>query len=543
MTAQQTSEWPTAQPADAAKLNEARIMIGESVPRLLGFVVIGLGAVVVLGWALESDLLKSVIGGVTMKANEAASFVLLGIALILHSPSSTRSRSVERAAVSMVWAVLLIAGLALAGFALQWDLGIDEVLFTDAASTSEDPGRMSPITAGSFVLLGLSMLLGRRPSRPAVGFAQTSIFIVVLVSMAFLMLYGFGLEAPLEYSDLASVSVHSALGLMLVAIAQAWRSRNRGVLSEVLRDTPGALLLRRIAIPCTLGLVAIARIRLEGERAGWYGDEIGVAIMVGSALAIVVAFTIIASRAIDRRMGQIEGLARDLRRSNLDLEHFAHAASHDLAEPLRMVTSYMDLLERRYADRLDEDAREFIGFATDGASRMQGLLDGLLTYSRVGGAKKNFRYIETDAIVDAALMDLDVKIKDKGAHISRGSLPVVNGDPVQLSQLFQNLMTNALKFTPAGTAKVEIGADGEGKMHRFWVRDNGIGIDPRFSDKVFLIFERLHGVGEYPGTGLGLALCKKIVERHGGRIWVESESGAGATFLFTLPGKETQYER
>lgn len=543
MTAQQTSEWPTAQPADAAKLNEARIMIGESVPRLLGFVVIGLGAVVVLGWALESDLLKSVIGGVTMKANEAASFVLLGIALILHSPSSTRSRSVERAAVSMVWAVLLIAGLALAGFALQWDLGIDEVLFTDAASTSEDPGRMSPITAGSFVLLGLSMLLGRRPSRPAVGFAQTSIFIVVLVSMAFLMLYGFGLEAPLEYSDLASVSVHSALGLMLVAIAQAWRSRNRGVLSEVLRDTPGALLLRRIAIPCTLGLVAIARIRLEGERAGWYGDEIGVAIMVGSALAIVVAFTIIASRAIDRRMGQIEGLARDLRRSNLDLEHFAHAASHDLAEPLRMVTSYMDLLERRYADRLDEDAREFIGFATDGASRMQGLLDGLLTYSRVGGAKKNFRYIETDAIVDAALMDLDVKIKDKGAHISRGSLPVVNGDPVQLAQLFQNLMTNALKFTPAGTAKVEIGADGEGKMHRFWVRDNGIGIDPRFSDKVFLIFERLHGVGEYPGTGLGLALCKKIVERHGGRIWVESESGAGATFLFTLPGKETQYER
>ncbi|NPV14900.1 PAS domain S-box protein [candidate division WOR-3 bacterium] len=236
---------------------------------------------------------------------------------------------------------------------------------------------------------------------------------------------------------------------------------------------------------------------------------------------------------------KLQEKTEELRRSNQELERFAYVASHDLQEPLRMVGSYVGLLARRYKGKLDSDADEFINFAVDGVTRMQRLINDLLTYSRVGTRGKEPVPTDSNEVLKRALLNLKIAIEEKGAEVNSKPLPVVLADERQLEQLFQNLVGNALKFTQE-KPRVDIWAERVDGMWRFAVKDNGIGIDPKFSEKVFEIFQRLHTREEYPGTGIGLAVCKKIVERHGGKIWFESEVGKGTTFFFTLPPAEIE---
>jgi light-regulated signal transduction histidine kinase (bacteriophytochrome) len=232
----------------------------------------------------------------------------------------------------------------------------------------------------------------------------------------------------------------------------------------------------------------------------------------------------------------LERTADELRRSNAELEQFAYVASHDLQEPLRMVASYTQLLERRYAEQLDATAREFISYAVDGARRMQQFITGLLKYSRVGSEPRVLEPVPLDTVYADAIANLRFAIGESGAKVEVRTLPEVRGDPRQLTQLFQNLIGNALKFRKPGQAPhIEVWAERAGNFWQVSVRDDGIGLDPRFYERVFIIFQRLHTREQYEGTGIGLAICKKIVERHGGRIWVQSREGEGATFSFTLP--------
>jgi PAS domain S-box-containing protein len=231
--------------------------------------------------------------------------------------------------------------------------------------------------------------------------------------------------------------------------------------------------------------------------------------------------------------------AQDLARSNADLEQFAYIASHDLQEPLRMISSYLQLLERRYKDRLDDDAREFIAFAVDGAIRMKSLINDLLTYSRIGTHPPDFKLVDSEMVLKRSLTHLKLSIEENQAIITFDSLPHIIADEVQLEQLFRNLISNALKFRGQDPPQIHIGCQRRERDDLFWVKDNGIGIEPQFADRIFVIFQRLHTIDEYPGTGIGLAISKRIVERHNGRIWVESEPGKGSTFYFTIPKPES----
>ena len=247
-------------------------------------------------------------------------------------------------------------------------------------------------------------------------------------------------------------------------------------------------------------------------------------------------------KRVESRTAELVEQTKELARSNNDLQQFAYVASHDLQEPLRMVASFTQLLAKRYSEKLDDDARDFINYAVDGATRMQTLISDLLNYSRVGTQGNPLVPTDSAALVKRVLESLQCSIEESGAVVVLDSLPFVVADPQQLGQLFQNLLANAIKFRREEPPQVRIFADRMDNGWKISVQDNGIGISAEHNDRVFIIFQRLHTKTEYPGTGIGLAICKKIVERHGGRIWIEPSPGGGTTVCFTISGAKIQSE-
>jgi PAS domain S-box-containing protein len=242
--------------------------------------------------------------------------------------------------------------------------------------------------------------------------------------------------------------------------------------------------------------------------------------------------------ALIRMQGEqaLHRTAEELARSNKDLEQFAYVSSHDLREPLRTVTGFVQILQDRYQDKLDAKAGEYISFAVEGAKRMQQLIDDLLAYSRVGSGAV-MKLWNTQKSLDRALNSLKGSIEESQAWITVDPMPTAYADGTLLAQVFQNLIGNAIKFRSGEPPEIHIGARRSEESWLFWVKDNGIGMDPEYRDKIFVIFKRLHSRDKYSGTGIGLAICKKIVEQHGGEIWVESGLGKGSTFYFTLPDR------
>jgi PAS domain S-box-containing protein len=318
-------------------------------------------------------------------------------------------------------------------------------------------------------------------------------------------------------------AIGQSLGSLIIP-AQFPGARERG-LGHLLAIGDGAALNKRIEI------IALHR---DGHQ---FPIELAVCPVTWGDKQLFAAFL----RDVTERQQTQQALAHkvdELARSNAELEQFAYVASHDLQEPLRMVASYTQLLARRYKGRLDADADEFIGFAVDGATRMQTLIQDLLAYSRVTTRGESFEEMEATASCADALRNLRTSIADAAGVVEVTPLPRVRADATQLTQLFQNLIGNAIKYRDQRAPAIRVSARSDGPFEVFSVEDNGIGIEPQYFDRIFQMFQRLHTIKEYSGTGIGLTLCRKIVERHGGKIWVESRPGAGATFLFTMPRVE-----
>ena len=287
---------------------------------------------------------------------------------------------------------------------------------------------------------------------------------------------------------------------------------------------------------------AVARFLETGRRTlDWDYVELPGEHADGTRIPLAVSFSEFEHRGdhfftgILRDITERKAIEEQLKESNEHLEQFAYAASHDLQEPLRMVTSYLELLDRRYGDDLDADAEEFIGFAVDGAERMREMIESLLEYSRVDIRGDPFQIVDLDAVFAHTCQNLQVKIDETDAEVNAEHLPDVRGDGSQLNQVFQNLLSNAIEYSGDSPPVVHVSAEPTGDEWTISISDEGIGIAPDDQDRIFDVFQRLHTQDEHNGTGIGLSLCRRIVERHGGEIWVESEPGEGTTFLFSLP--------
>ena len=273
----------------------------------------------------------------------------------------------------------------------------------------------------------------------------------------------------------------------------------------------------------------------DGEFVGYIGSCIDVTDLKAAREVL--------ARVNEELEQRVQDRTAELLRSNSDLEQFAYVASHDLQEPLRMISSHLHALEERYKGRLDLRADESIHYAVDGAARLQDLISGLLAYARLSTNPSTASPFEGRHALDDALMNLRSIIEETSARIVARPLPVVFGDRTQVTQLFQNLIENAVKFRGPAPPEVHVGVERTSGEWVFSVRDNGIGFDPAHAQRIFRVFQRLHSVDEYPGTGIGLSICKRIVERHGGRIWAESKAGQGTTFYFTLPAGASRAAR
>lgn len=331
-----------------------------------------------------------------------------------------------------------------------------------------------------------------------------------------------------------------------MALQRIAEERPTLVLLDVkLPDIDGFEVCRRIKTnPATASIIVVQisaafvtkddKVRgLEGGADGYLTDPMS----LDELVATVSAFARIhqTEAKLARANVELERQARELRRSNEDLQQFAYAASHDLQEPLRMISMYVQLLAQRYQGKLDLEADEFLGYIVEGANRLQDLILNLLEYSWVQTRGKPFTPIPCDELLAQILRALCIQIEETQAVVTSAPLPTVYADKTQLGQVLQNLLSNALKFHGTKPPRIHVAAKPNGREWLFSVQDQGIGLDPQFAERIFVIFQRLHTRREYPGTGLGLALCKKIIERHGGQIWVESQPGNGATFYFTLP--------
>lgn len=554
----------------------------SNISEFLSIILIIAGIVFLMGWLFNVPILKSPDALFsTIKSNAALCFVFIGISLWLLQNKRINQRNVKIAKILAV-IVTVVGLLTLIEHLTGINFGIDQILFNEipGALNTSSPNRMAFTVALNLVLVGSAILVIDKNIK--IGWPLFQLIIIVEGLMTFLAGLGYLYGASNLYMvyNYTGMAIYAALILGLIFFAVVFMRPDKGFIGLLMDEGPGSVLGRAImpvviTIPILFGLLY-----LLGLNKGFYDNGLGSALLVFSTVMVITTLLWISiisinktdlkrQKAEEQRQNllektqqfaeelevsneelqataeelqvsneELQATTEELQAANEELQQFAHVASHDLQEPLRNIASFTQLLERRYRGKFDSDADEFMDHIVNGSKRMQILINDLLEYTRLETNEKKFKLINLEEVIEDTLFNLKVLINENNAEITHDMLPEIRGDKTQLTLLFQNLIGNAIKFKKTDeTPKIYISAheDEEDNEYVFSVSDNGIGIDPQYVERIFVIFQRLHTRREYSGTGIGLAICKKIVERHGGRIWVESELGKGSTFYFTIP--------
>jgi signal transduction histidine kinase len=500
-----------------------------------GIIAMVVGYHVLMGWLFSISVLKSPSENyATMKATAAICSLVAGIALYFIQTERECLRKKRTPVVAICAALMGFLGLiTLAEHSFGWRIGVNG-WFTLGTDTTE-AGPMAITSAFAFLMIAAALVLvdGAQIYRWAEGLCLGS------AAIALLAIAGYLYQAPaFEWQ----MPLYAAVVIFFLSAGILCARADRGFMSKITSDSFGGIMARRL-LPATLIIpIVLGWFQQQGYKFGLYSTEPGLALF---AMANVAAFLFVVwwgvsslhRMEIRRRQAEneLKETAAKLARSNADLEQFAYVASHDLKEPLRAISGSVQILQERYRDELGHDANEVIKHTVDGATRMQRLIDDLLTYSRLTTREAPLAPTDFNQVVLEVLANLEALIKENKAVVTNDPLPVVDADRVQILQVFQNLISNGIKYRSERTPKIHVSVESRDSEWVFSVRDNGIGIAPQYAERIFRIFQRLHTRKEYSGTGIGLAVCKKIVERHGGRIWIESEPEEGSTFFFTIP--------
>ncbi|MDP1552762.1 MAG: ATP-binding protein [Methanobacteriaceae archaeon] len=535
---------------------------------LSSIILIITGIIILVGWAFNISILKSP-GPMfsTIKTNVAVGLIFTGLSLYLLQ-KKRNSKNIRRIAQFSAILVTLIGFLTLFEYLFNIDLFIDQILFKElpGALYTSSPNRMAITAAIGLFILGPSLLFLSKNTPSSIKWSQIMAIFTVFFMTLPLMGFLYGSSHLYYFPRFTGIAIYAALLLLLASLSILFAQPDQKFISIFTDNQIGSYYTRRIFPVLIIFIICIGLIRILGQSAGLYDTAFGISLLV---LSIMVVYTILfywfanklnkidversnaevelleyskhleeivkhRTEELNNQNKELENLVENLNRSNKELGQFAYVSSHDLQEPLRMISSYMQLLQKKYDGKLDSKADKYIKFAVEGANRMQQLINDLLVYSRITSQAQEFQLVDTELILNDILSNLDVLIKENKALITNDPLPKVMADSSQLSQVFQNLIMNSIKFHSDNPPEVHVSAKKEGNKWLFSVKDNGIGIDPSHSERIFEVFKRLHKRREYPGTGIGLSICKKIIERHGGKIWVESEVGKGSIFYFTL---------
>lgn len=528
-----------------------RILLLFSYTYMICAVVVGiLGAAVLWGWALDISILKSMAPNLlAMKPKTALAFVFISILLILKKSNHIIQRPVLSLFINIVSSLIIIIAIFTL---LEWlwpGLNFDAWLFPSKKIQLSHISveKIQPINSLLFILVAINLLSFNKKN---FNFQQCSAVVVALGGIFGIIQIGFHLPF-LTAGSILYTTINTAINFLMVGCSLFLLHPTQGI-CKTMASTGRAGKILRISLPTGLILlITLGYLHVIGLNEKYFDQESGLAILIISSLIIFIVIIFLAANQLmkteinhqkHRMRFQIKERLlkrslivkqKELQRSNQDLEKFVYIASHDLQEPLRMVVNYTQLLSKNYGNQLEQKAKEFLHFAEDGAKRMQFMINNLLTYSQVETNIQQTMPVDCNLIIQNVLEDLKSEIANKKAHIYYESLPMVLAIPWQVQQVFFNLISNGLKFCNK-IPEIHISVQEKSNCWQFIVEDNGIGIDEKNWGKIFLLFHHLNPMDKYFSPGIGLAICKKIVESHGGRIWVKSMIGKGSKFYFTI---------